>query len=77
MTMSVFEKHEALAFPRAIPDIVMSSLAEYTLLVLAILCSILYTALFGFSCKSDRISFPLNSYTKLIMLVVKDRRVVW
>jgi hypothetical protein len=36
MTMSVFEKNEALASPRAIPDMVMSPLAEYTLLVLAI-----------------------------------------
>jgi hypothetical protein len=34
--MSVFEKHEALASPRAISDTVISSLAEYTLLALAI-----------------------------------------
>jgi len=36
MTMSVFEKHKALASPRPISDMVMSSLAEYTLPTLAI-----------------------------------------
>jgi hypothetical protein len=36
MTMSVLERHEALASLRTISNMIMSSLAEYTLLILAI-----------------------------------------
>jgi hypothetical protein len=77
MTMSVFEKHEALASPQAISDTVMSSLAEYTLLVLAIFF-VKYSVQQYLDSRVSRTGYlSLNPCTKLIMMVIKDRRVVW